>query len=129
LTPAETARFNAGRELYANICVACHQTDGRGRVGLAPTLVGSELALGPAGVPARILLHGKEGSTGLMPPLGSTLGDEQVAAVLTYIRREWGQDGTPVEAAAVRQARDAGAGRIRPWTNEELRPLLSEGTR
>ena len=128
LTTAETARFDAGREVYANICAACHQTDGRGRVGLAPTLVGSELALGPAGVPARILLHGKEGSTGLMPPLGSTLSDDQVAAVLTYIRREWGQDGSAVDAAAVKQARDAGAGRTRPWTNEELRPLLSEGT-
>ena len=46
--------------------------------------------LGPAGIAARIVLGGKEGSTGLMPPLGAALTDEQIAAALTYIRREWG---------------------------------------
>ena len=29
-----------------------------------------------------------------MPPVGLTLTDDQIAGVLTYIRREWGQDGT-----------------------------------
>jgi mono/diheme cytochrome c family protein len=133
LTPAETTRFNAGREVYASICAACHQEDGRGRVGLAPSLVGSELTLGPAGVPARILLHGKEGSTGLMPPLGSSLGDEQIAGVLTYIRRAWSQDGSPVEPTLVAAARKATTTRTRPWSADELAALVptlaEEGTR
>ena len=38
-------------------------------------------------------LNGKEGPIGLMPPIGVVLSDEQIAAVLTYIRREWGQRG------------------------------------
>ena len=68
----------------------------------------------------RILLHGKEGAVGLMPPVGSTLTDEQIAAVLTYIRREWGQAGAPVTAAMVTETRALTRGRLRPWTNDEL---------
>ena len=48
--------------------------------------------------PSRILLNGKEGPIGLMPPIGMTLSDDQIAGVLTYIRREWGQPGTPVDS-------------------------------
>ena len=86
LTPAETARFEAGREVYANLCVACHQTDGAGGE-LAPSLVGSPLVVRHAGIPTRVVLGGKEGDVGLMPPLNS-LTDEEIAAVLTYVRRE-----------------------------------------
>ena len=72
------------------------------RSKLAATLIGSALALGPAEIPARILLHGKEGPIGLMPPVGQVFTDEQIAAVLTYIRREWGQRGAPVDEATVK---------------------------
>ena len=91
LTADEQKRFVAGSELYKGLCVACHQADGEGREKLAPSLVGSRFVVGPdPGLAARILLAGKEGAIGLMPPLGGTLTDEQIAAVLTYIRREWG---------------------------------------
>jgi mono/diheme cytochrome c family protein/glucose/arabinose dehydrogenase len=124
LTAAEQQRFDAGREVYRNICQACHQPDGRGQEKLAPTLIGSALALAPAEIPARILLGGKEGPVGLMPPVGSALGDEQIAAVLTYIRREWGQAGSPVDPAVVSEIRARTVGRTRPWTPEELLALL-----
>ena len=123
LTPEEQARFDAGREIYANVCAACHQVDGRGRSELAPALIGSTFALGPAGLTARILIGGKEGTVGLMPPLGATYSDDQVASVLTYIRREWGQAASPVTPAVVKEARDASVGRTRPWTNDELLKL------
>ena len=55
-----------------------------------------------------------------MPPVGSALTDEQIAAVLTYIRREWGQAGAPVTAAMVAETRALTRGRLRPWTNDEL---------
>jgi mono/diheme cytochrome c family protein len=116
----EQQRFDAGQEVYRNLCTACHQPDGRGQDRIAPSLVGSALALAPAAIPVRILLHGKEGPVGLMPPAGSTLTDEQIAAVLTYIRREWGQAGTPVIAATVTETRALTRGRLRPWTNDEL---------
>jgi hypothetical protein len=71
-----------------------------------------------------VLVNGKEGATGLMPPLGATLSDEQIAAVLTYIRREWGQTGSPVDVAAVTDARRLTVGRARPWTDSELLPMV-----
>ena len=128
LTPDEQQRFDAGREVYRNVCQACHQPDGRGQEKLAANLVGSPLALGPAEIPARILLNGKEGPIGLMPPVGQVFSDDQIAAVLTYIRREWGQTGTPVDAATVKAVRAATADRTRPWTNDEL-TALAKGAR
>jgi mono/diheme cytochrome c family protein len=64
-----------------------------------------------------------------MPPVGSALGDEQIAAVLTYIRREWGQAGSPVDPALVSQVRALTVGRTRPWTHEELLALLDRERR
>jgi mono/diheme cytochrome c family protein len=126
LTAAEQARFDMGREIYGNVCQSCHQPDGRGQEKLVPPLRGSVLALAPAEIPVRILLHGKEGTIGLMPPIGSTFTDEQVASVLTYIRREWGHAATPVEAAAVKDVRARTADRTRPWTDAELKALAEQ---
>ena len=127
LTPEEQQRFNAGQEVYRNICQACHQPDGRGQDRVAPSLVGSPLALASPDIPARILMNGKEGPIGLMPPVGFTLSDEQIAGVLTYIRREWGQDGTPVDVATVKQVRAMTADRTRPWKHDELMALVAAG--
>ena len=104
LTADEQQRFVAGREVYQTLCAACHQPDGRGREHLAPSLVGSDLALDPY-IAARIVLGGKEGSTGLMPSLGAALTDEQIAAALTYIRREWGHSASPVDSSTVKEVR------------------------
>jgi len=125
LTPEEQQRFEAGREVYQTLCAACHQADGRGREHLAPGLVGSEQALGSADVAVRIVLNGKEGSTGMMPPLGTALTDDQIAAALTYIRREWGHTSSAVSASTVREVRALSTGRTRPWTDEELSRLQS----
>ena len=121
LTAAEQQRFDAGSELYKNICVACHQPDGRGREKMAPALVGSRYVISQdAGNAARILLGGKEGPIGLMPPLASALSDDQIAAVLTYIRREWGHTAPAVGADEVREIRGLTKTRSRPWTDAEL---------
>jgi putative membrane-bound dehydrogenase-like protein len=124
LSEAEQARFAAGQDVYKSVCQACHQPDGRGQDRVAPPLVGSALTLAPAGIPARILFNGKEGRVGLMPPLASVLTDDQIAAVLTYIRREWGQTGSPVEAALVKETRAAAQSRSKPWTDAELQSLI-----
>ncbi len=123
LTALEQQRFDAGREIYRNVCQACHQPDGRGQDKIAPALVGSAIALAPAAIAARVLLHGKEGAIGLMPPIGAAFGDEQVAGVLTYIRREWGQTATAVDPATIRAVRAATRDRTRPWTEAELEAL------
>ena len=100
--------------------------DGRGRDKLAPSLLESELALGNPGIPRRSLINGKEGPVGLMPPLGAVLSDDQIAAVLTYIRREWGQPGSPVDPATVKATRPLTAARTRPWTDPELAELAND---
>jgi mono/diheme cytochrome c family protein len=128
LAPAEQTRFEAGRTVYQNLCQACHQPNGRGLEKLAPPLIGSEFALASsATIPIRIVLNGKEGSVALMPPLGGILSDEQIAAVLTYIRREWGHAASPIDPAAVTQTRKETASRARPWTNDELTRMMRGG--
>lgn len=120
LTEAEQVRFNAGKEVYSTICVSCHQPDGLGADKVAASIVGSSLALGNAAVPARIVLHGKTGTVGTMPPVGQGLSDEQIANVLTYIRREWGHGASVVDASLVRDTRAATKARQKPWTEAEL---------
>lgn len=123
LTPEEQQRFTAGQTVYEGICQACHQDDGRGKDTVAPSLVGSALATGAAPNAIRILMNGKEGPIGLMPPLGQSFTDDQVAAVLTYVRRQWGNAAAPVDVPAVKAVRAEVAGRKTPWTNDELAAL------
>ena len=87
---------------------------------MGPSLVGSPFALSQPHVPMRILLNGKEGSVGLMPPLGTALSDDQIAGVLTFVRRSWGNQGSAVDPAAVADVRKQTTGRTRPWTEKEL---------
>ncbi|PYQ39181.1 MAG: hypothetical protein DMF77_22200 [Acidobacteria bacterium] len=122
LTADEKARFETGRKLYGNLCLSCHGPDGRGREHQAPSLVGSRLLVGDAGVPTRVVLAGKEGDIGLMPPL-AVLSDDEIASVLTYVRREWGNAASPVEPDAVKEIRGLTKTRTRPWSAEELRAL------
>jgi mono/diheme cytochrome c family protein len=127
LTPEEQQRFDAGRTVYQALCQACHQPDGRGQEKIAASILGSRFALAAApAVPVRILINGKEGTTGLMPPLGSVLTDEQIAGVLTYLRREWGHTASPVDVRTVTETRALTAGRSRPWTDAELLALIGK---
>jgi putative membrane-bound dehydrogenase-like protein len=128
LTPEQQKRFAQGQEIYNNLCVACHQPDGQGREKIAPSLVNSRYVIGAdAGVSTRIILSGKEGSVGLMPPLGASLTDEQIAGVLTYIRREWGHTASAVAPDDVKEIRGMTASRTRPWTEDEISRLTGRG--
>jgi mono/diheme cytochrome c family protein/glucose/arabinose dehydrogenase len=121
LTAEEQKQFTAGSEVYKSVCSGCHQPDGRGKEKIAPSLVESRYTSGPDGSAAtRILLGGKEGTIGLMPPLGGALSDDQIASVLTYVRREWGNTGAPVSLEDVREVRGLTKTRTRPWTDAEL---------
>jgi mono/diheme cytochrome c family protein len=122
LSADEAARFEAGRKLYGNTCLSCHGPDGRGLARQAPGLVGSPLLIGDPGVPIRIVLSGKEGEIGLMPPLAA-LDDAELASVLTYVRRAWGNTASPVAPDAVKEIRGLTKPRTRPWTADELGAL------
>lgn len=78
-----------GQELYANVCQACHMDKGQGAVGAGkyPALAKNE-NLESGGYPIHVILHGQKG----MPPVGSMMSDEQVAAVVNYVRTNFGND-------------------------------------
>ena len=116
-----------GRRLFAMHCVACHQASGRGQPGLAPPLVGTDDVLGSPARLTRVLLHGLggeltiEGETYLgSMPRAPVRSDEPVAALLTFIRRSWGNDADPVSVEFVRGVREETRGRSLAWTVEQL---------
>jgi mono/diheme cytochrome c family protein len=121
-----------GQRLFAGKCVACHQPDGKGRPGQFPPLAQSEWLLGPPEVPVRILLFGLQGDltvagqhfNGNMPAFGDQLKDEQIAAVLTHVRQEWGNQADPIPVELVTQLRKADQ-RKQPWTAEVLKAAPS----
>ena len=121
LTAEQQKRFDAGAEIYKNICLGCHQDDGQGKDKLGANLVESAFVNAPdATATIRILMNGKEGTIGLMPPLGPALTDEQIASALTYIRRAWGHTASAVDPLNVMEVRGLTKSRAKPWTNEEL---------
>ncbi|GAA4115573.1 c-type cytochrome [Aminobacter aganoensis] len=78
-----------GQELYANVCQACHMDQGQGAVGAGkyPALA-KNVNLEAGGYPVYVLLHGLKG----MPPVGKMMSDDQVAAVVNYVRTNFGND-------------------------------------
>jgi mono/diheme cytochrome c family protein/glucose/arabinose dehydrogenase len=131
LTADERASFVRGKEVYALVCAACHQPHGWGQEGLAPVLRDAEWPLGPEGRAIRIVLHGVRDELTVkgakwnsnMPAFGEAISDQQIADVLTYLRREWGHLADPVTEAAVKSVRTATAGREDSWTEAELLKL------
>jgi mono/diheme cytochrome c family protein len=119
LTAEEQRRFAAGAELFKGICAGCHQANGAGLAGVAKSLVRSRWVLGTPGQLVRIVQHGKEGDM-LMPPVGASMTDDQLAAVLTYVRRSWGNDALPITPTQVDEVRRETAVRKKPWTEPEL---------
>lgn len=125
--------FDRGRAVYGLSCAPCHQPTGMGSAAVgAPPLVGSEwvLAEGPNRL-VRIVLNGLSGpitvkdqayGSGIMTPFKDGLSDEDIAAVLTYIRTnpEWKHNAAPVTPAEVKAIRDATKERGANWTAAEL---------
>jgi mono/diheme cytochrome c family protein len=127
LTASQQARYDLGKQLFVSTCAACHQTHGLGLEGLAPPLADSEWVLGSEQRLIRIVLHGVSGPLTVrgvrysldMPAMG-IFDDEQTAAILTYIRREWENGASPVEPATVKQIRALESRRTDAWRQAEL---------
>lgn len=112
-------------------CVACHQADGKGTPGQFPSLVQSEWVQEPE--PGRIIravLYGISGPfqfkgqsfNGSMVPWKDALTDEEIAAVLTYVRQnpEWGNKAPEVKPERVKDVRAKTKSRNQPYSQEEL---------
>ena len=104
-----------GKTVYETYCGLCHGTDGLGKPAQAPPLAGSEwvakditsLARIPlAGLNSPIQVKGRDWNLS-MAPMGATLSDADLAAVLTYIRGSWGNQNGAVSSDEVKTARAA----------------------
>jgi mono/diheme cytochrome c family protein len=103
LSPGFRFTEQTGEALYANICQACHMSKGEGAVGAGryPALANNE-SLKAGGYPIYAVLHGQKG----MSPFGRMLSDDQVAAVVNYVRTHFGNNYTDaVTADDVKKAR------------------------
>ena len=126
-----------GKKLYNNAaCNTCHQPNGMGLPGAFPPLVASEWVTGSEERLIRIVLHGIVGPikvkgadyNSAMPAFGRVAGsgynwtDDKVAAVLTYVRQEWGNQAGPISTEKVAEVR-AKEGDHKPWVAAELEKL------
>lgn len=132
--PAAVDPVVLGRKLFTDRgCIGCHQLTGKGLAGQFPPLAGSEWVHGSPERLSRIVLHGLQGPVkiqnetynNVMPGFGPILDDQQAAAVLTFIRQEWGNKASPISPSVVAAARAAHANRTTPWTADELKPFAA----
>lgn len=126
-----------GKRSYEQVCATCHQLTGQGVAGVYPPLVGADWVNGSPDRLVRILLHGLKGpltvngqsygaaampAFGKVPGSGYNWNDDRIAAVLTYIRQEWGNQAaaiTPEQVSAIL----AQEGARKEWSEEELLKL------
>jgi cytochrome c5 len=92
----------SGEELFVNVCQGCHMPDATGAVGAGsyPSLAGNA-NLEAGGYPVDLVLHGRRG----MPPFGGMMSDDQIAAVVNYLRTHFGNNYP--DSVTARDVRDA----------------------
>ena len=135
-TPSDTAApperdggQASGSDTFAQNCAVCHGAGGRGVAGAFPPLAMSDWVTGEARTPVRIVLYGLQGSmqvsgaafNGTMPAFGARLTDQELAAVLSWVRSSWGNDAPAISPGDVKTVREAEAGRTRPFTPDDVR--------
>ena len=125
-------QFAEGRKKYLVSCAGCHGSNGKGVSRMAPPLVASDWVLGDEKRLALIILHGIEGAIevagkkydapDILPvmPSHSTMDDESIAAILTYVRNEWGNQAPAISRGLVSRTRHTSQGRVYPWSPAEL---------
>ena len=101
-----------GKQVYDMYCMVCHMSNGKGAPGMNPPLIDTEYVLGDKERLINIVLNGLsepieikgEFYQNIMAP-HAYLSDEQIADVLTFVRKSWGNDASPVTASEVAQIR------------------------
>jgi mono/diheme cytochrome c family protein len=105
--------MSLGLTVYQARCASCHGSDGRGMPPDYPPLAGNpSIQMESAVNPIRMVLNGgfPPGTNGNpepygMPPFAQRLSDDEVAAVVTYIRAAWGNRGATVSAGQANELR------------------------
>ncbi len=133
LSKEEQQLFLQGKEIYSKdgYCNTCHQPDGKGLEAAGfPPLSGNEWVQGSEERLIKITLKGLYGPITVagkdypgqvpMTPFGGLLNDNEVAAVLTYIRSSFGNLAKAVTPEKVKQVREATKNKTGFYTPEEL---------
>ena len=131
-------RFPKGANLYKTICQTCHGTDGNGVQSLAPPLNQSEWVTGNKEKLISIVLFGLTGPVEVnkhlykapeinsdMPGIGydPSMPNEDIAELLSYIRKSWKNNAEVVEKQEVRNIRGKLSKRQKAFTVEELNKM------
>jgi mono/diheme cytochrome c family protein len=86
---------------------------------MTPGLAGNPRVVGDPRPLIRVVLHGLRGGAKMpMAGFAQQLSDAEIAALLTYVRQNWGNAAAPVAAAMVTEERSAA--HPGPWTAAEL---------
>ena len=133
LEGAALAQYEAGKVLYNqdSYCGTCHRPDGLGLPAIGfPPLADSEWVTGPKERLIKVTLHGLIGPIEVngvtypgqvpMTPFKDLMSDEEVAAVLTYIRNAFGNNAEVVTPQEVAEVREATATQEGYYTADEL---------
>lgn len=117
-TAEELSRFRfetAGAQVYYEYCVSCHSYDGSGHGEFMPVLAGNPVIMDPdpsslinltLNGSLRVVVDG-EPETYDMPYFRKLLNDQQIADVITFMRRGWGHEASDVTAEQVSEIREA----------------------
>ena len=116
-----------GKIYFNQTCAACHQATGQGAPGQYPPLAGSEFVNGGSRRLGMILLKGLSGPVtvenkpfnGAMPTWAA-LTDKKIAAILTYVRSDWGNHGGPITPEQIADARKEFAAHTDAWTAPDI---------
>lgn len=111
---ADDSRMKLGGAIYEAKCSACHAPQGQGGKNIFPQLADNPLINAPNATSLmRVVLAGSRGvdtdsrpTAPAMPSFAATLSDDQIAAVLTYVRNSWGNAAAPVEASEVKDLKE-----------------------
>lgn len=93
----ESSQQMDGKALFMKNCAACHQATGKGIPGAFPPLAGSKFVQGKGSDVATVLLKGRGG----MPDFSDSMNDRDIAAVLTFVRSNWGNKSEGLSEAEV----------------------------
>lgn len=107
--------FSLGSKIYDAQCASCHGRNGEGKLPDFPPLANNQsIEMISAVNPIRMVLNGgyapgtfRNSMPYGMPPFAQSLTDEEVAAVVTFIRTAWGNRGAPVSAKQANALRSA----------------------
>lgn len=131
LDPFQSA-MKKGATIYG-ACQGCHQATGTGQPGLIPPLAGSDWVLGGTERITRVVLRGlmgpvivKGATFNNVMPTQQTLSDSELAAVLTYVRNSWGNQGPMLTKEMVAKVRADIESHPTPWTAGDLDPLATK---